>query len=176
MWERGEIYSHILCLITTFSEVLYQNIVFHWSHVLLWKEGCSPTGPSFRKIQVHFLLFRKCLNNFKKFDFLTSVFGKTFPGKMNKAATKYLTMNHSFVCPTLFETKTCKAFTGIYTQKPKHCKNTILCESRKTVFQDYLNIFQHFQKCSNILPTHEGHHTDREVTIRCGDYQNPSTM
>lgn len=48
--------------------------------------------------------------------FLTSVFDETFPVKMNKVAPNSLLMNHSFVCPALLETKTCKASTGVCTQ------------------------------------------------------------
>lgn len=57
------------------------------------------------KIELNFVLFRKCFNYIKKYNFLIPVFGKTFSGKTNKAAIENLTVNHSFVCPTLFEKK-----------------------------------------------------------------------
>lgn len=68
------------------------------------------------KIQLNFVLFGKCFNYIKKSNFSIPGFGKTFSGKTNMAATENLTVNHSFVCPTLFEIKTCTVLTGIYTQ------------------------------------------------------------
>lgn len=72
------------------------------------------------------------------------VFSKTFSGKTNKAATENLTVNHSFVCPTLFERKH-KQLSQEYTfNSLKFVKHNSTQESRKRVFQDYLRYFSAF--------------------------------
>lgn len=73
---------------------------------MLCFENKDVTNCSFLwKRQFNFVLFRTFFNYIKKSNFLIPVFGKTFSGKTNKAATENLTVNHSSACPTLFEKK-----------------------------------------------------------------------
>lgn len=113
------------------------------------------------KIQLNFVLFRKCFNYTKKSNFLIPVFGKTFSGKTNKAATKNLTVNHSFVCPTLFEKKPVQLsqeYTLNSLKFVKHHSTRVQEETVSRLLKTFFSILR-----SAII--HKGPHTDRRVTI-----------
>lgn len=127
---------------------------------------------SLQRKEFHFLLFRKCLVKIKKTRVLTSVFDETFPVKTNNTATNYMTMNHSFVRPTPRETKNYKASIRMELNSQKAAKAKFYLKVQEPVSIDHLDIFQHFQKCNNILPTHK-EPNDRRVTICHGDLPKP---
>lgn len=166
--RQREIYGHN-------TQALCQNTVCHWSHVLFWKirmlaNWWTNWAVSLLRKEFHFLLFRKCLVKIKKTRVLTSVFDETFPVKTNNTDTNYMTMNHSFVRPTPRQTKNCKASMELNSRKAAKAK--FYLKVREPVSTDHLDIFQHFQKCSNILQTHK-EPNDRRVTICHGDLPKP---